>query len=75
MMGDTCAALANLRYALLPPDRLRRRLDTCVLCVWVVVCVCVFVFVRACVCACVCVRARVCQRVGGGGGLLTAYNK
>ena len=23
MMGDTCAALANLRYALLPPDRLR----------------------------------------------------
>ena len=23
MMGDMCAALANLRYALLPPDRLR----------------------------------------------------
>ena len=23
MMGDTCAALANLRYTLLPPDRLR----------------------------------------------------
>ena len=46
MMGDMCAALANLRYALLPPDRLRRRLDTCVLCV--------------CVCVCVCVSVRVC---------------
>ena len=47
MMGDMCAALANLRYALLPPDRLRRRLDTCVVCVCVRVCVCVSV--RVCV--------------------------
>ena len=61
-MRDMCAALANLRYALLPPDRLRRRLDTCVLCVWwLFVCVCLCLCVR--VCACVCVCARVCQRV------------
>ena len=59
MMGDMCAALANLRYALLPPDRLRCRLDTCVLCVggWVFVCVCL------CLCVRVCVRARVCARM------------
>ena len=47
MTGDMCAALANLRYALLPPDRLRRRLDT-----FEVSCVCVGV--------CVCVSVRVC---------------
>ena len=69
MMGDMCAALANLRYALLPPDRLRRRLDTYVcrvyVCVFVCLCVCVCVCVCQCVCVsvCVCVRVRVCQCV------------
>jgi len=64
MMGDMCATLADLRYALLPPDRLRRRLDTCVLCVCCCVFVCLRVSVRLCVCvfvrACVCVRACQC---------------
>ena len=46
IMGDMCAALANSRYALLLPDRLRRRLDTCAMCVCVFVCQCV----SACVC-------------------------
>ena len=58
MMGDMCAALADLRYALLPSDRLRRRLDTCVVC-----CVYVWVFVYVCVCACVCVCQCVCVSV------------
>ena len=62
MMGDMCAALANLRYALLPPDRLRRRLNTWVWCVWVA-CLCVRVRVRVCVCQCVCVSACVSVRV------------
>ena len=73
-MRDMCAALAKLRNALLPPDRLRRRLDTSVLCVCVWVFVCLCVCARACVCTCVCVRACVsaCEEEEV---LLTAYNK
>ena len=87
-MGDMCAALANLRYALLPPDRLRRRLDTCVVCVCVCVCVRVCISARVSPSSGLSVLCTLRRRYrsgssGEGGGreeeeeevLLTAYNK